>query len=135
MGNKQNKKGMKTRVERINPYLNVSDISKSLRYYVDVLGFDLYIETPNLGIVERNGHQIHISKDKDDGRANRVWIGVENIEVLFEQMKDNGAQISEEPTNYSWAYQMMIEDQDGNLLIYGSAPKEDQPFQDVIKKQ
>ncbi|MEA3325695.1 MAG: hypothetical protein U9R53_00030 [Chloroflexota bacterium] len=55
-----NKKGldeeMKTRVERINPYLNVNDISQSMKYYVDVLGFDPYIELPNLGIVQHDGH-------------------------------------------------------------------------------
>ena len=42
-----------------------------------------------------------------------------------------GPKISQEPTNYSLAYQMIIEDLDGILLIYSSAPKEDQPFQDL----
>ena len=55
------------RVERINPYLYVDDISNAINYYVDMLGFDLYIETPNLGIVERDGHQIHIGRgDRDN---------------------------------------------------------------------
>ena len=71
---------MKTSVKRINPYVEVDDISASLRYYVDVLGFDLYVETPNLGIVERDGHQIHLIKHKDQGGPNRIWIGVENIQ-------------------------------------------------------
>ena len=130
MSNIQKNKGIKTRVERINPYLNVSDISESLRYYVDVLGFEQYIETPNLGIVERDRHQIHLSLPKGENTPHRVWVGVENIEVLFEQYKENGVKISQEPTNYSWAYQMTIEDLDGNLLIFGSAPKENLPFQD-----
>ena len=51
---------MSTRVERINPYLKVADISASLRYYVKLLGFDLYVETPTLAIVQRDGHQIHL---------------------------------------------------------------------------
>jgi predicted lactoylglutathione lyase len=130
LSDEQNENGMKTRVERINPYLNVEDISRSIRYYVDVLGFDYYIETPNLGIVERDGHQIHLSNRQGEVIPHRVWIGVESVEVLFEQYKENGVRISQDPINFSWAYQMIIEDLDGNRLIFGSAPKEDQPFQD-----
>lgn len=130
MSNLQKNNGMKTRVERINPYLDVSDISKSLRYYVDVLGFEQYIETPNLEIVERDGHQIHLSSPKGEHMPHRVWVGVEDIETLLDQHKENGAKFSQEPTNYSWAYQMTIEDLDGNLLIFGSAPKENLPFRD-----
>ncbi|MFC1997616.1 VOC family protein [Chloroflexota bacterium] len=130
MSDKQNNIDMVTRVERINPYVNVADISTSLRYYVDVLGFDQYVETPNLGIVENDEHQIHMRLREDEKGSNRIWIGVENIEFLYKQYKINGAIINQEPTNYSWAYQMIIEDLDGNLLIYGSGPKDDLPFQD-----
>jgi len=121
---------MKTRVERINPYLEDSDISESIRYYLDVLGFDLYVETPVLAIIQRDGHQIHLRPSNTNINPQRVWIGVEDIAVLFRQLKENGVIFNQLPTNFSWAYQMMIEDLDGNLLIFGSGPLEDQPFQD-----
>ena len=75
---------MKTRVERINPYLNVNDLSNSMQYYVNVLGFDLYVETPNLGIVESNGHQIHLIPSNASKHTQQFWIGVDDIENDFE---------------------------------------------------
>ena len=121
---------MNTRVERINPSLDVQDLPASIQYYVEVLGFELYVETPTLGIVECDGHQIHLRKGGLDSAAARVWIGVEDIAVLYEQYRTRGVKITQEPTNYSWAYQMMIEDLDGNLLVIGSGPLEGVPFQD-----
>lgn len=124
--------GMSTRVERINPILDVRDMSSTIRHYVDVLGFDLYVETPTLGIVERDGHQIHLRQSESSRGGTRVWIGVEDVEVLYEQYAARGARIRNAPTNYSWAYQMEIEDRDGNVLTIGSAPKEGLPYQDQV---
>jgi catechol 2,3-dioxygenase-like lactoylglutathione lyase family enzyme len=125
-----NHKEMATRVERINPNLNVADVAESVAYYVNVLGFDPYVETPTLGIVERDGHQIHLRKSVSGDVPVQVWIGVEDTAILFEQYKAKGARIRQEPANYSWAFQMVIEDLDGNLLAFGSGPLEGVPYQD-----
>ena len=66
---------MLCRVERINPYLNVWDIKESLKFYIDILGFDEYVETQNLVIIECDGHQIHLIKSEDNPIINRIWIG------------------------------------------------------------
>ena len=121
---------MKTRVERINPSLDVQDLSASVRYHVEVLGFAVYVQTPALGIVESDGHQIHLRKGGRDSSPTRIWIGVEDVAVLYEQYMARKVKIAQEPTNYTWAYQMIVEDLDGNLLVFGSAPLEDEPFQD-----
>ena len=124
---------MRTRVERINPYLFVRDISESVRYYVEILGFEPYINIPNLGIVECDGHQVHFIKKTGDGiTTQRIWIGVEDIGVLYAQFMENGAQLFQEPTNFSWAYQMILQDPDGNPLIFGSELKHDEPYQDLV---
>lgn len=121
---------MDTRVERINPYIDVKNISNSVKYDVDILGFELYFQSPDFGIIERNGHQIHLTKSKGKIEPGRIWIGVEELESLFEQYRKNGAKITQNPTNYSWAYQMAVEDLDGNQLIIGSAPKIGEAFED-----
>ena len=122
MTSREHSEGMSTRVERINPCLSVRDVASSVRHYVDVLGFDLYVETPRLGIVVRNGHQIHLRKGDPGCGATRVWIGVEDVEVLHEQYRARGATIRKALTNYSWAYEIEIEDIDGYVLTIGSAP-------------
>ena len=121
---------METTVERINPSIDVRVLSASVEYYVEVLGFELYVETPALAIVESNGHQIHLRQVAPDSAAARVWIGVEDIAALYEQYRARGVKFAQEPTNYSWAYQMIVADLDGNLLVFGSGPIEGNPFQD-----
>ena len=66
---------MKTRVERINPTLDVQCLSESIRYYVEVLGFKVLVETTALAIVESDGHQIHLAKGGPNRSPTRVWIG------------------------------------------------------------
>ena len=131
----QNHKGMATRVERINPCITVGDVDASVAYYSIVLGFKRYVETPTLGIIEVDGHQIHLIKRIQGDNPDQVWIGVEDITLLYEQYKASGAQIRQEPTNYSWAYQMVVEDLDGNLLTFGSGPIDGLPFQDLATAQ
>ena len=121
---------METTVERINPSIDVRDLSASVQYYVEVLGFELNVETPALAIVESNGHQIHLRQGGPDSAAARVWIGVEDIAALYEQYRARGVKFAQEPANYSWAYQMIVADLDGNLLVFGSGPIEGNPFQD-----
>ena len=121
---------MKTRVERINPSLDVQDLPAAIRFYVETLGFGLSVETPVLGIVESDGHQVHLRQGGSDSAAARVWIGVEDIALLYEQYSAKGVKINQEPTNFSWAYQMIVEDLDGNLLVFGSEPLEGEPFED-----
>ena len=121
---------MQGRVERINPILGVQDLSASVQYYVQVLGFELYVQAPALAIVQSNGHQIHLRQGGSDSAAARIWIGVEDIALLYSQYRAKGVKITQEPTNFSWAYQMIVEDPDGNLLVFGSDPLEGEPFQD-----
>jgi len=107
---------MRTRVERINPSL-------------DVLGFAVFVETPTLGILEADGYQIHLRKGGPDSSRARVWIGVGDIVALHELHRARKVEIVQEPTNYTWAYQTMVEDPDRNLLVFGSGPLEGEPFQ------
>ena len=121
---------METRVERINPCLEVQDLAAAIRYYVDLLGFELYVQTPSLAILACDGHQIHLRQGGPHSATARIWIGVEDIAVLYALYSQRGVKIAQEPANYSWAYQMVIEDLDGNLLVFGSEPLEGKRLED-----
>ena len=58
-----------------------------------------------------------------------IWIGVEDVEKLYEEFKASGVKIRRPPANYPWALEMQIEDPDGNVLRLGSDPKSDRPFE------
>jgi catechol 2,3-dioxygenase-like lactoylglutathione lyase family enzyme len=51
---------MRTKVERINPSLDVQDFPASMRYYVEVLGFELYVETPTMVVEDLDGNLLVI---------------------------------------------------------------------------
>ena len=57
-----------------------------------------------------------------------IWIGVGDVDVLFQELSTTGASIRLEPTNYQWAYEMQVEDPDGHGLRFGSDPKTDRVF-------
>ena len=118
----------RTRLEHAEPILRVADMARSVRYYVDVLGF----ENADWGNktftrVRRDGAGIYLCEG-DQGQAGTwVWVGVDDVAALYQEFVENGAAIRHAPRNYPWAYEMRVEDPDGHVLRFGSEPK-DLPF-------
>ena len=60
-----------------------------------------------------------------------IWIGFDgNIFSLHEALKAKAVTIKLPPTNFSWAYEMHIQDPDGHVLRFGTDPDEKTPFAD-----
>ena len=96
----------------------------SLRFYVGVLSF----ENASWGneaftSVRRDGAALYLCQGGQGRGGTWVWIGVEDVEQLHEELKSRGVTIRLPPTNYPWALEMQIEDPDGNVLRLGSDPK------------
>jgi predicted lactoylglutathione lyase len=124
---------MTAKLECINPILPVGDMNASLNYYEKVLGFkraDWVTDDSTFALVLRDGLGIYLSEESGEHHRARVWIGAENIEPIHEEYRASGAKIREAPTNYSWAYEMAVEDPDGHVLRIGSEPREGVPFND-----
>lgn len=114
--------------EGVTPILRVRDIPSSIEYYIRVLGFGLDWQSPYFASVSRGKCHIFLSRGDQGHSGGWVWIGVEDTDALLEEYRRTGAKIRHPPTNYSWAYEMQVEDIDGNVLRLGSEPKENQPF-------
>jgi len=99
-------------------------MAEALRFYVDVLGFEnASWGTDDFTSISRDRQGIYLCRGgQGQGRA-WVWIGVEDVEPLYEDYKVRGVKILLPPTNYPWALEMQIEDPDGNVLRMGSEPK------------
>ena len=120
---------MKTRFEHADPILNVSDMAVSVKYYVDVLGFrNADWGTDAFTSVNRDTAGIYLCQGGQGQAGTWVWIGVEDVAMLYEEYKTSGAKIRRAPENYSWAYEMHVEDPDGHVLRFGSEPRSDQPL-------
>jgi uncharacterized glyoxalase superfamily protein PhnB len=114
--------------EGVTPILRVRDILSSIEYYVRTLGFKVDWQSPYFASVSRGKCHIFLSQGDQGHSGGWVWIGVEDCDALFEEYRHTGAKIRHPPTNYSWAYEMQVEDIDGNVLRLGSEPKPNEPF-------
>jgi uncharacterized glyoxalase superfamily protein PhnB/heme-degrading monooxygenase HmoA len=113
-------------VECIVPILRVRSLTDSLRYYVDVLGFEAEWgaeDGSTMASVARNGRSIMLCEGSQGQAGTWVWIGVEDIRPLYDRLRRRGASIRQEPVNRPWAYEMQVEDPDGHVLRFGSEPR------------
>ena len=114
-----------TRFERIDPILRVENLSVSLRYYVDVLGFEQEPwEADSFAAVSRDGCTIYLCEGAQGQPGTWVWVGVGDVRALHVAYEKRGAVIRRPPKNESWALEMHIEDPDGHVLRFGSDPEE-----------
>ena len=112
------------RFEGSAPILRVEKMETALQFYVGLLGFqNASWGTDDFTSVSRDGAHIYLCQG-DQGRGGAwVWIGVEDVRRLHQELTARGAAIRRPPTNYPWALEMQIEDPDGNVLRLGSEPE------------
>ena len=72
--------------------------------------------------------RVYLSEGDQGNYGGWVWIGVTDADQLFAEYNASAANIRHKPTNFQSAYEMQVLDPDGNVLRFGSEPKEDQPF-------
>lgn len=118
---------VRTKFECANPILNVADMARSVQYYVDVLGFTNAVwGGEDFTCVTRDTAGIYLSQGDQGQPGTWAWIGVGDVEALYEEYKAKGARILHAPENYPWACEMKVGDPDGHVLRFGSDPKEHQ---------
>jgi len=117
-------------VECTVPILPVRDLSRSIAFYTDKLGFtvDWIGEQKLAGSVSRDRCCIMLLQRQDRNGPAWVWIGLED-DSLFEAFRAKGVKVHQEPRNEAWAYEMKFEDLDGNVLWLGTEPKKDIPIE------
>jgi hypothetical protein len=104
------------------------ELASQLHFYVDLLGFKVDWEADSMVSVSRNGRAIMLCQGAQGQPGTWVWIGVEDVELLFDDYSAKGVTIRQKPTNYEWAYEMCVEDPDRHMLRIGSEPKSGEPF-------
>lgn len=119
----------------ITPILNVSDMQRSLRYYSDVMGFNIewqWGEPTGFACVRRDKVEIFLCENAQGGGQSWMSIFVEDVDALYEQYKEAGATIRQPPTNFPWGVrEMNVEDPDGHRFRVGSessAPADNVPL-------
>ena len=119
------------------PELMVTDFSKSLRFYVDVVGFNVMFQrtNPEFAYLELNGAQLMIEEDHETawqvaemvsprGRGINLQIDVPSVAEVQVRMSSSGI-LAFRPINESWystsegeigQLELLLQDPDGYLL-------------------
>jgi catechol 2,3-dioxygenase-like lactoylglutathione lyase family enzyme len=120
------------RIENITPILSVQDMSRSLAFYVDLLGFtNADWGDDNFTCVGRDKRSLYLCKGGQGSPGTWVWIGFDgDIFSLHQSLLLKGVTITLPPTNYSWALEMHVQDPDGHVLRFGTDPNDKVPFMD-----
>ena len=104
------------------PILRVSSLAASVEYFVTVLGFQIDWEAAAITSVSRDRCCLFLVQDDEaPGAGTWAWIGVGDLEQVFDELRAKGARIRHPPSSHAWGMEMQIEDLDGNVLSLASA--------------
>jgi catechol 2,3-dioxygenase-like lactoylglutathione lyase family enzyme len=112
------------RVECIDPILNVSDMARSLAFYVGILGFEqAEWGSEHFTRVSHGKAVIFLCRDGQGQPGTWIWMGVDDARALHDHLVSKGVKIRLPPTNEPWALEIQVEDPDGHVLRIGSDPE------------
>ena len=112
-----------------SPILRVKNLNKSLKHYVQVLGFVIDWEYPGIiASVSRGKCNLMLCEGDQGNPGSWVYIGVGDAQKLYEEYLGTGATIRQPPTNFSWALEIQVQDLDGNVLRFGSDSLPNVPY-------
>jgi len=94
------------------PVIATSDVIETTRYFEEVLGFErqwIWGDPPEYAGLKAGEAQLYINYDPDlaeaigeDGLAPEIFLWVEEIESVYAQHLDNGAEVIEELSERPW---------------------------------
>ena len=114
--------------EGATPILPVRHLETSVDFYVNMLGFSVdFVGPGRFASLSRDRCHLFLCEGDQGHLGTWVWIGVDDVETLLAEYRAAGREARHPPTNYPWAYEMQIEDPDGNVLRIGSERRPDRP--------
>jgi uncharacterized glyoxalase superfamily protein PhnB len=112
-------------LESITPILSVRDVTASIAYYTDKLGFTdhwAWGDPVAFGGVSRDGLEILFCKDRQGSPGTWLSVWVDDVDAVYREFLANGADIRQPPTNFEWGVrEMNVADPDGHRLRVSTA--------------
>jgi predicted lactoylglutathione lyase len=111
-------------ITHLVPILRVSDFSASMMYYTERLGFAKaweYGEPASFGCVKRDSIELFLSLGGQGQVGTWISMFVQDVDVLFEELRRRGAKIVRDPVDEPWGVrEMHVQDPDGHTFRFGS---------------
>jgi len=118
-------------IRQIAPQFFTTDLSKTLSYYKDSLGFEClgtWHDPPVYAIVARDDHRIHFrlagpptpSPDKYADELLDAYLIVESADALYAEYDTRGVEFTRRLDDTPWqTREFVVKDCDGRLLAFG----------------
>ncbi len=130
----------------LSPNLMVEDVTKTVAFYRDTLGFDVTASVPdedapvwanvNTGSVSLMFQERHSLEEelpqlagKPIGGALTLYIGVDDADALYARIRDKAQVIKEPMTTFYHAREFYIQDPNGYILGFSSPIANDEAKQ------
>jgi catechol 2,3-dioxygenase-like lactoylglutathione lyase family enzyme len=119
---------------RITPFMHVDDVPAAVRFFVDVLGFKAWIDTPVYAYVQREVAGVRIMKASQSpgeevppgNRRFMYYIDVEDVDALLAELKPKLDALPKGdvfgPKDHEYGQrELMVVAPDGNLVVFGQS--------------
>ena len=119
----------KAALTNATPILRVSDLQASFDYYTKTLGFKIPWQAGGFGCVQRDRCSLMLCEGGQGHAGTWLWVGSDDVELLYAEWTASGANILQRPTNYPWgSRELHILDPDGHVLRFASDATHDEPL-------
>jgi catechol 2,3-dioxygenase-like lactoylglutathione lyase family enzyme len=105
---------------RVAPTVPVTDIQRSLRFYRDLLGFEVQFtngDPVSFAVVKQGGAELHLQLQPGKVSTLHAHLMVDDLDPVFDRLQQAGAAIRQPPQVQPWGLRdIVIADPDGNTL-------------------
>ena len=120
-------------IRQISPQFFSTDLTSTLAYYRDKLGFDCvgtWHDPPVYAIVARDGQHVHFrcapppvaQADKLDDELLDAYFHVEDADALYAEYASRGVEFTRPLGDMPWnSREFVVRDCDGRLLAFGAS--------------
>ena len=114
------------RIFRASPVLQVSDLSRSIAFYCDILGFTKefdYGDPPYYAGVRKDDVVFHLCRSEANAERcgmGSVYVFCDEVDAYHDRIKARGAEVTSPLNTYPYGMRdFQIRDTDGNLIGFG----------------
>jgi catechol 2,3-dioxygenase-like lactoylglutathione lyase family enzyme len=105
---------------RIAPGVPVADMERSLRFYRDVLGFEVQFtngDPVSFAVMKQGGAELHLSIQPGKAGSLHAHLMIDDLDSVYERLRQAGAAVRQPPKVQPWGLRdVVVADPDGNTF-------------------
>lgn len=121
----------RTVVKCISPMLAAADMGETLKFYVEILGFTIEMESPEYSVIGRDGATVHFMKAAEGVMAAvsghvEIYVQVSGVHALWDQVRPlKGQYRIKDLCERDYGMTEFIIADPNNILVYVGEPTDE----------